>query len=212
MNFKAIILLFGMVILMASCKTQSSIVTSKYEAEKLGIYKAPPTAKKKVAKNTKPKTEEKKEIVTKQEVNHTTAEDYVITEEESYLAEQLVNKGYEFLGTPYRTGGTTTSGMDCSGFIIATFRDYNISLPRSSNEMSQVGVQIPMEQAKKGDLIFFRTNGRSVINHVGMVIESNGDYVKFIHSSTSQGVIISSTKEGYYNRTFAKINRVLTKS
>jgi len=62
---------------------------------------------------------------------------------------------------------------------------------------------------EKGDLVFFRTNGRGVISHVGMVIENDGEEIKFIHSSTSKGVIISSTKEPYYKRTFAQANRVI---
>ena len=62
---------------------------------------------------------------------------------------------------------------------------------------------------QKGDLIFFTTNGRGYINHVGMVIDIVGDEIKFIHSSTSKGVIISSTKEHYYQKTFAQINRVI---
>jgi cell wall-associated NlpC family hydrolase len=72
-----------------------------------------------------------------------------------------------------------------------------------------VGVVINTGEAQKGDLIFFKTNGRRQINHVGMVVEVNDDEIKFIHSSTSNGVIISSTKERYYGKNFSQINRVI---
>jgi hypothetical protein len=65
------------------------------------------------------------------------------------------------------------------------------------------------DDIRKGDLIFFRTNGKSVINHVGMVTEVTDDEIKFIHSSTQKGVIISSTKEPYYGKNFAQANRIL---
>jgi cell wall-associated NlpC family hydrolase len=75
--------------------------------------------------------------------------------------------------------------------------------------MAKVGEKVDPTDAKKGDLVFFRTNGRSSINHVGMVVENDGTEIKFIHSSSSKGVIISSTKEPYYQRTFAQANRVI---
>jgi cell wall-associated NlpC family hydrolase len=75
--------------------------------------------------------------------------------------------------------------------------------------MSKVGEKLNRNEIKKGDLVFFRTNGRSVINHVGLVTEVKDDEIIFIHSSVQRGVIISSTKEPYYQRTFAQANRIL---
>jgi cell wall-associated NlpC family hydrolase len=72
------------------------------------------------------------------------------------------------------------------------------------------GVKIERDQAQKGDLIFFTTNGRGNVNHVGMITEIIDDEIKFIHSSVQSGVIISSTKEPYYAKRFIQINRVLT--
>ncbi|MEY4038582.1 MAG: hypothetical protein RIR67_892, partial [Bacteroidota bacterium] len=65
------------------------------------------------------------------------------------------------------------------------------------------------KEAKKGDLIFFKTRGGNQINHVGMVVEVCDGEIRFIHSSTQSGVIISSTKEKYYEKNFTQINRVL---
>ncbi|MBG6109407.1 cell wall-associated NlpC family hydrolase [Flavobacterium sp. CG_9.10] len=127
------------------------------------------------------------------------------------LIEQIVDTATENIGVKYKYGGTTKSGFDCSGLTYTIFNSYNIPLPHSSYEQSKVGVIVNRdpEHAKKGDLIFFKTNGKSQINHVGMVIEVTDDEIKFIHSSTSKGVIISSTKEPYYQRTFVQLNKIL---
>ena len=127
---------------------------------------------------------------------------------ESYLALQLINVASDKLGTGYRSGGTTTAGFDCSGLMYSTFKKFDITLPRSSHEMAEIGTEINPENAKKGDLIFFINRGQHRINHVGMIVEVKGDDIKFIHSSNS-GVIISSLKESYYERTFKQINRII---
>jgi cell wall-associated NlpC family hydrolase len=128
---------------------------------------------------------------------------------ESYLALQLINVASDKLGTGYRSGGTTPAGFDCSGLMYSTFKKFDITLPRSSHEMAEIGTEINPENAKKGDLIFFINRGQHRINHVGMIVEINGDEIKFIHSSTQGGVIISSLKESYYERTFKQINRII---
>ena len=125
------------------------------------------------------------------------------------VADELIEKASDHLGIRYRSGGTSSSGFDCSGLMISTFGALDIQLPRTSVEQSNIGYKIGLQEAKKGDLIFFKTRGSGRINHVGMVIGVEGDDVKFIHSSTSNGVIISSTKENYYHRNFAQVNRVL---
>jgi cell wall-associated NlpC family hydrolase len=124
-------------------------------------------------------------------------------------AEFLIEKASEHIGTRYRRGGTTSAGFDCSGLMFHTFKSIDMTLPRSSHEMASVGERINKSQAQKGDLIFFATFGGSRISHVGLITEVLEDEIKFIHSSTSVGVIISSTKEGYYSRSFVQINRVL---
>ncbi|WP_298394348.1 peptidoglycan endopeptidase [Flavobacterium sp.] len=124
-------------------------------------------------------------------------------------AEFLIEKASEHMGTRYRRGGTTSAGFDCSGLMFYTFKNIDMTLPRSSHEMALIGERINKSEAQKGDLIFFATFGGSRISHVGMITEVLDDEIKFIHSSTSAGVMISSTKEGYYSRSFVQINRVL---
>lgn len=126
------------------------------------------------------------------------------------FVDQLVTTASENIGTRYRIGGTSKDGFDCSGLMYSTFGAFDIQLPRTSLEQSRFGVQVNPEDAKKGDLIFFKTNGRHQINHVGMVVEvgNDGD-IKFIHASVHGGVIISSIKEKYYIKKVTQINRVL---
>lgn len=127
----------------------------------------------------------------------------------SYLIDQLIESATGNIGTRYRSGGTTKAGFDCSGLMICTFNNFDIRLPRSSIEQSRIGMKVSANEAQKGDLIFFKTNGRRQINHVGMVVEVADGEIKFVHSSTHGGVMISSTKEAYYGRNFSQVNRVL---
>jgi len=125
-------------------------------------------------------------------------------------AEFLIGKASEHLGTHYRAGGTSSAGFDCSGLMFTIFKNVDMNLPRSSSEMAQYGVRIDKAHAQKGDLIFFATFGGRRVSHVGMITEITDEgEIKFIHSSTSTGVIVSSIREPYYARTFVQINRVI---
>lgn len=127
----------------------------------------------------------------------------------SSKANYLIAKASENLGTPYRSGGITGAGFDCSGLMFSTFKNIDMILPRSSYEMANYGKKVDKSTAQKGDLIFFATFGGRKVSHVGMITEILDDEIKFIHSSSQSGVIISSTKEDYYAKNFVQINRVL---
>ncbi len=214
-NLLPILLLF---VAFTSCKTTSVIITSKSEAEKQGIYKKPgdnvtvkaEKKKKKVVEKAALITEipPKKDIKSRLSTDENSGDLIFDIPNSSYLVEQLINAASENLGARYRSGGSNPEGFDCSGLMYFTFSKFDIVLPRSSNEMSNLGTVLNPNEIRKGDLIFFKTNGRKIINHVGMVVEVLEDEIKFIHSATSKGVIISSTKEPYYKRTFAQVNRV----
>jgi lipoprotein Spr len=204
------------IFLLITSLTQSQIVTSKKEAVKKGIYEKPFESKSVatnpntgILKTTKKSALTKPAKAKKTVINDSSDEDLVVGPTENYLASQMINNAMEFIGVNYRGGGTSKSGMDCSGMVTAVFDIFGLKLPRSSHDMAKVGEKLKQGEIKKGDLVFFRTNGRSTINHVGLVVEANDDEIKFIHSSTQKGVIISSTKEPYYKRTFAQANRVL---
>ncbi len=158
-------------------------------------------------KETDPNKSDPKKKYTLNDKNATDI--FIEDDTDSYLAEQLINVASNNLGTGYRAGGITPAGYDCSGLMYFTFKKFDITLPRSSYEMAETGTVVEPSQAKKGDLIFFINRGQHRINHVGMIVEVNGDEIKFIHSSTNGGVMISSLKESYYERTFKQINRII---
>lgn len=128
----------------------------------------------------------------------------------AFLADKIVWTAVSYKGVPYRFGGMTHKGMDCSGLIHTSFKKRNVPLPRTSRDMYTKGYAIPLRNVKRGDLLFFKTaKKRGKVNHVGLVTSvKNGD-IRFIHSTSSRGVIVSSLRERYWNRAFIKAKRVL---
>lgn len=120
----------------------------------------------------------------------------------------LYNEGAKWLGTPHRMGGSTKRGVDCSGFVAIVFREvYRKQLARSSADMLKYNCKkVSRSKLQEGDLVFFRTGSgkKKVPNHVGIYLK-NG---KFIHTSTSKGVMVSSLSEPYYTRTWITGGRV----
>jgi cell wall-associated NlpC family hydrolase len=125
------------------------------------------------------------------------------------LEDQIVFLAKENIGVRYLSGGTSAAGMDCSGMVFRTFKNAEIKVPRSSKELANYGITISKSKAKPGDLIFFKTNGRTVINHVGIITEVIGEEIKFVHASVHGGVMINSLNDAYYKKAYAKINRVI---
>lgn len=125
-------------------------------------------------------------------------------------AQNIINTALQFSGVKYKYGGTTHKGMDCSGLLYVAFGENNVPLPRISYQMAEQGKRINIKNVNKGDLLFFRTGKRGKrINHVGLVVEVGDEEIKFIHASTTRGVIVSSLREGYWNYAFVKATRVL---
>lgn len=130
-------------------------------------------------------------------------------ESNKHVVNNVIKTAKEFEGTRYKFGGTTKAGMDCSGLVYRAFRQVDIALPRVSRDMARKGVSVRLRDIMQGDLIFFKTGKRRVINHVGLVVESNRMGIRFIHSTTSQGVIISSLNEDYWKKAFVEARRVI---
>lgn len=124
--------------------------------------------------------------------------------------QEILKDAQKYLGAPYKYAGNTSSGFDCSGFTVKVFDENSTKLPRRSEDQSNTGKEISIKEAKPGDLVFFATSGGSRVTHVGIVhdIGNNGE-VKFIHASTSKGVIISSLNEKYWNNAYLFARRVL---
>lgn len=100
------------------------------------------------------------------------------------LASKVLESAHRYLGTPYRFGGTTPEGFDCSGFVQHVFGENGIRLSRTSREQVRQGAHIPLSALRPGDLIFFGKKHRKHyrIHHVGLYIGNN----RFIHAASSR--------------------------
>ncbi|MDX9710539.1 MAG: NlpC/P60 family protein [Trichloromonas sp.] len=116
------------------------------------------------------------------------------------LREELVTTARRFLGIPYLWGGTDTQdGFDCSGLVMVTYRLNGLKLPRTSRDQFCAGKPVEKNQLRKGDLVFFATNGGKTISHVGLYI---GDG-KFIHAPRrGKDVSITSLSSRYYQKRY----------
>ena len=123
----------------------------------------------------------------------------------SNATQALLSEANSWLGTKYRYGGNSKSGIDCSGLVLQIYDNaLGIKLPRNSAEQRDYCTAINKKDLYEGDLVFFITGSEKKINHVGMYV-GNG---KMIHSSTSSGVIISSISDPYYLTHFHSCGRV----
>jgi len=111
----------------------------------------------------------------------------------------------QYFGTRYRSGGQTPAGFDCSGFVRFMFdKVFNMSLPRSSKEMSAMGNKVSKNELQPGDLVFFHSKSQR-INHVGIFIGND----TFVHSSLTKGITEDQLKHEYYEKRFAGAVRLL---
>lgn len=126
------------------------------------------------------------------------------------LVSKIIRNAERYRGVPYRLGGMSSSGFDCSGFVVKVFNENNLDIARRSQDQAKEGKQIEIRKVEIGDLLFFATSGGSRVTHVGIVhtIENSGE-IRFIHASTTKGVIISSLNENYWNKAFLFARRVL---
>jgi len=111
-----------------------------------------------------------------------------------------------FVGTPYRQGGTSRKGVDCSGLVFAVYREFDIRLPRTSRDQSRIGDQVYRSGLKPADLLFFKTSRKESVSHVGIYIGGG----KFVHASTSdRKVRIDALNDNYYKRRFTVARRIV---
>ena len=117
------------------------------------------------------------------------------------LNEQLRNGR----GAPYRYGGMSPRGVDCSGFVLMTFRDkFALQLPRETREQAEIGTKIDKSELLPGDLVCCKTGSGESGLHVGIYDTDN----QFIHASTSQGVTRSSLDNVYWHKNFWQARRI----
>ncbi|MEG6616641.1 NlpC/P60 family protein [Peptococcaceae bacterium 1198_IL3148] len=117
--------------------------------------------------------------------------------------EAIIDYAKSFIGTPYRGGGSSPSGFDCSGYTQYVFANFNVDLPRTASSQYHHGQGVSADEAKAGDLVAFKSGGS--INHVGIYL-GNGS---FIHSSSSKGIAISSVYDSYWGPRLLGFSRVM---
>jgi cell wall-associated NlpC family hydrolase len=118
---------------------------------------------------------------------------------------KLVRMARTFLGLPYRWGGMSERGADCSGLVKMIFAKLHINLPRTSREQIQSGKEISIDQLETGDLVFFSSGGE-IPNHVGIYVGNN----RFLHAEKKAGrVIITDLHQPWYARRFLSARRVV---
>ena len=184
---RKILPLFSLLFIFASCKTKQHVVTHKKpKTYKTTINKPKPTVS----------------------VPNTSETENSSTTISTSINKKIIQKALSYKGTKYKYGGMTKSGIDCSGLMYNSFKSEHITLPRTSLAQSQRGVAISKKNIQEGDLVFFKTSRKNRINHVGLVVSNKSGTVKFIHASSSRGVMISSLKEGYWANAYAKARRI----
>jgi murein DD-endopeptidase / murein LD-carboxypeptidase len=117
---------------------------------------------------------------------------------------KLFNFVYNWIGTPYRFGGNTRKGIDCSAFTKQLYSEvFNVDIQRNSRDIFSMVSPVAREELKEGDLVFFKIHSRH-ISHVGIYLGNN----RFAHAS-AKGVSISSLDDAYYKRYFYRGGRIL---
>lgn len=123
---------------------------------------------------------------------------------------KVIATAKSYQGTPYKYGGTSRSGMDCSALVYHSYYSIGINMPRTSNDQSQLGQKVPSKDIRQGDLLFFATSRKKTqVTHSGIVTEVQDGDVRFIHSSTSLGVSEDYLSSKYWANAFLFAKRIL---
>lgn len=119
---------------------------------------------------------------------------------------KLYLEAAEWIGVPYRGGGESKRGTDCSGFTYQIFKKvYRMQVPRNTEDLKKACSKVAKRNLREGDLVFFSSNrSRKKVAHVGIYLK-NG---KFVHASTSRGVIVSKLNEAYYTKHWISGGRI----
>lgn len=128
----------------------------------------------------------------------------------SRYANEVISQARTYTGTPYRSGGNTYDGIDCSGLVCAAFSSVGLKMPRISWQQSEVGYEVEVAQIRPGDLIFFvpESGREGYVSHVAIVTEVRAaNDIRFIHASSSRGVREDNLYSTYFKGRFVKALR-----
>jgi len=122
----------------------------------------------------------------------------------------VIQTARTYTGTPYKYGGTTRSGMDCSALVYHSFYSVGVTMPRISADQAKMGQSIKAKDIQQGDVLFFATSRRkNRVTHAGIVTETSKGDIRFIHSSTSLGVSEDFLSNNYWSKAFLFARRIL---
>lgn len=125
------------------------------------------------------------------------------------IQKEIIEKGSRLVGTPYRYGGTTPSGFDCSGLVNYLYKSHIPSLPRTASDMSDSGISVPLSEIYMGDLVFYATGANpDEITHVGIYIGQN-TLIQSVSAGPERGVILTDLDENYWKNRFKWVKRIL---
>lgn len=113
-----------------------------------------------------------------------------------YMGDYVAYEALRYLGVSYRYGGLDTTGLDCSGLVNIVFNKFGVSLPRRSRDIASAGVEVPLDSLMPGDILAFSREPGGSVSHVGIYV-GNG---RFVHASSSRGVVVDSLNRYYLNR------------
>jgi cell wall-associated NlpC family hydrolase len=127
-----------------------------------------------------------------------------------FQADELVRFARQYLGVPYVAEGKDSTGFDCSGFTFHVFRNFGVYLPYYSSQQAEIGLEIPVAQARRGDLICFKGYDATStqVGHVGIVTSLPGQKLTWIHASSSKGVSTATLDSPYYKARLVTVRRV----
>ncbi len=123
--------------------------------------------------------------------------------------DSIIQTARSYTGTPYKFGGTSRSGIDCSGLILRSFESAGVTVPRTSDAQSKMGKKVSLNDLQEGDLVFFAMGKKKrKITHVGMVTDIRGKTdIRFIHASTKLGVMETNLRADYYWKRIVQARR-----
>lgn len=127
-------------------------------------------------------------------------------------ANTVLSTARSYIGTPYKWGGASRKGMDCSGLVCTAYKSVGINLPRTVTALSDHGREVEMASLRTGDILIFRirTKGKGRTWHTGIVQKVvDRNTILFVHASSSKGVTVSNLMSDYYQRWFREARRVL---
>lgn len=118
----------------------------------------------------------------------------------------IVTLAKQYLGVPYRYGGSTPAGFDCSGYIMFLFHQLGKDIPRTADQQATVGKPVAVGKLRPGDVVYFATTDEPTISHIGLYIGNH----QFIHaSSTAKKIIISNLTESYWQKALRGARQII---